>query len=768
MFKWIFLFAYSLRTCISYAQQTESKTNIRVDFFNEPYEIVYLQTDKGIYETGEDLWFKTYTMDAQSLALSDKSKTLFVEVFDAKDSIVWQEKYPVRSGIAEGHIYIDKNLAEGDYRVHAYTRCSFLNDTLRPLYPKKIRVVKNITGKGAERPSEEEQPATRLSFFPEGGHLIDGLPAKVAFKASDGKGMPAKVTGTLQEDGRDIAKLKTMHDGMGFVFVLPRREATYKAVLSDGREFPFTEVAASGLSIHLHKQTDEYLELHLAQPKGAEAQKVKLDGKMRGRLCCTATGTLQERMKVRIPLKEFPTQGIAEFTLYNAAMQPVAERLVYVHPRRKLHIGLEPDSEHYFTRGKGKLSIKVTDEAGKPVRAHLGLSLFDRAYRNEPATENILSYCHLSTEIRGNIHNPAYYFDESNKDRLAALDLLLLTQGWRRYVWEKADSASVTGCFLSDEIKGRQVIGKKKKKEAMGHTKQLINVFGPNNNAFFLMTDTLGNFMIFPEQMLALRGGYVYLKPMLNKNEYKPFIITEEPFNKADSLRKSSTSYISYINPSQVFSELPIDYPVISQDSTILLSEVTITGKKRRIFRDKFMGRLDSLAQIMNSAYVCTSCGLLLDYRFDYQGHHAINGCPAKGKEQPINGKSYPIAKYQHHGPAKGGGTAFSVIDSQTIIYEGPIYSEEELLRMNNLWRVKGYYGKREFYQPDELDMRSPMPDARNVLLWKPDIVTDEKGEAEVDFHCSDINTGFVGVVEGTDGLGSLGTTQCEFRVLRK
>lgn len=119
-------------------------------------------------------------------------------------------------------------------------------------------------------------------------------------------------------------------------------------------------------------------------------------------------------------------------------------------------------------------------------------------------------------------------------------------------------------------------------------------------------------------------------------------------------------------------------------------------------------------------------------------------------------------------GFTKGGGTAFSVIDSQTIIYEGPIYSEEELLRMNNLWRVKGYYGKREFYQPDELDMRSPMPDARNVLLWKPDIVTDEKGEAEVDFYCSDINTGFVGVVEGTDGLGCLGTKQCEFRVLRK
>ena len=62
-----------------------------------PSECIYLQTSKGIYEAGEDLWFKTYTLDAQSLALSDRSKTLFVEMLNAKDSIVWQEKYLPRS-----------------------------------------------------------------------------------------------------------------------------------------------------------------------------------------------------------------------------------------------------------------------------------------------------------------------------------------------------------------------------------------------------------------------------------------------------------------------------------------------------------------------------------------------------------------------------------------------------------------------------------------------------------------------------------------------
>ena len=734
-------------------------------------ETVYFQTDKGIYETGEDLWFKTYVMDAQSLALSERSKTLFVEMLNARDSIVWQEKYPVLSGIAEGHMYIDKDLKEGDYRIHAYTRCSFLNDTVRPVYPKKIRVVKSIAYKGTDSPQEESRPVARLSFFPEGGDLIDGIPTKVAFKAWDGKGMPAEVKGVLQENGKEIARLETVHDGMGFVFMLPRKTSSYKVVLSDGQEFSFAEVVDSGLSIYLRKQTDEYLEFHLSQPKEATPQKIRLTGRMRGKLYCMAEGTLRDILRIKIPVKEFPLQGIAEFTLYNENGQPMAERLVYVHPERKLHIELNTDSARYFTRGKGKLNVKVTDEAGKPVQAHLGLSIFDGAYQNELNPENMLSYCHLSTEIKGNIHNPAYYFDGNNKDRLSALDLLLLTQGWRRYVWEKADTAMLADCFLSDEIRGRQILGKKKKLKELGNGEQLLQVSGPNAENRFVLIDSLGKFVVPTDLMLGLRGGYVYLKPMLDKDEYKPSVIVEETFGKADSLRKSCQSYFPYMNPSQVLSELQLDYPVISQDSSILLSEITVTGKKGRVFRDKMMGRLDSLAQMkVGAAWVCSGCisgGGNIEYLNDYKGysHHPI-GCPVPppGKiSSPVIGRKYYLIKYE----PKGENNKWILTKLDEIIWKGEEFTEEELLRMNNLWRVKGYYGTREFYQPDELDMQSPMPDARNVLLWKPDIVTDEKGEAEVEFFCSDINTSFVGVMEGTDGLGNLGTSQCEFRVLK-
>ncbi|WP_294628342.1 hypothetical protein [uncultured Bacteroides sp.] len=729
-------------------------------------EMIYLQTDKGIYETGEDLWFKAYVLNDRTLALSGESRTLFVEMLNGRDSIVWQEKYPIQAGIADGHIYIDRQLPPGDYLLHTYTKHSFLNDTVRPFYPKTVRIVKNIANKNTNSHTASDAKVTRLTFFPEGGNLIDGVTAKVAFKASDGKGGLVAVDGVLQEDGHTVARFNTVHDGMGSFMLRPRRGAVYRAVLADSTVFDFPEVASSGLSLFLRRQTDEYVEFYISQPEGSVAQQIHLAGKMRGLLYCTAKGVLHESLKVRIPLKEFPLQGIAEFTLYNESMQPTAERLVYIRPQKRLHMELKPDKERYSTREKGKLSIKVSDENGNPVQAHLGLSLFDAAYRNEAVPENMLSYCFLSTEIKGNIHNPAYYFDEENRNRFQALDLLLLTQGWRRYVWDE-DDASGPSPFLSDEVRGRQIIGKAKKRKELGNSSQLLQVSGPNAESQLVATDSSGRFAVPTELMEALRGGYIYVKPLLDKDEYKPKVLFNGDFAQADSLRRHCSSYRAYQHPALLPPDgsLPVENLVASPDSSILLSEVMVTGTKGRVFRDKMMGRLDSLMQMdMNAPYVCTTCNHLINYRADYTAHHnALGRCPAKGRKPPVIGKSYVIAKFKY----SGNGGWFVVEDQQNIIYQGGFYSEEQLLRMNNLYRTKGYYGKREFYRPDASEMLSPMPDARTVLLWKPDIITNEQGEAEVDFFCSDVNTGFVGIVEGTDGAGNIGSSTCNFRIMK-
>jgi len=729
-----------------------------------PSECIYLQTSKGIYEAGEDLWFKAYQLDVQTFGLSDKSKTLYLQMINPNDSVVWQEKYPIENGIVSGHVYIDEKLSEGDYFLEGYTKHSFYkNDTIGITPTRKIRIVKNIAR--SEVTESLKDTVFRFETFPEGGNLVSGLFSKLAFKATDGKGNPVSVEGTIYEDDKFLCGIKSVHDGMGAVSFTPLVNKKYRIELKNGKSYPLPEIHSQGMVLNLRGQDKEHLDFILSQTEGFPHRQIYLLGQMRGMICCMAKGILKDSLKISIPLDNFLYQGIAEFTLFDSSMQPVAERLVYVHPQKRLYITAEPTKTSFAIREKASIKIKATDEEGKPVRANLGISVYDQAYNNPADPVNILAYCYLSSQIRGRICNPTYYFDEKNSDRKEALDLLLLTQGWRRYVWNAVESDYQGQPFLTDEINGIQTLKSKKKAKQNEGAEQLIQIFGAKGNSQFIWTDSTGHFMVDPDKMKALQGGYVYLKPMLSK-EFKPTLELVDYFPLIDSVKKKRPYYYPIAELSHHKREQLLDLPVIGSDSTILLSEVTITAKGHKPFRDKMMGRLDSLAQMdLATGWVC-ECQKNIPFLNDYlpgYTHHIYHTASYKGKKfPPVNGKTYLLIKYV----AQASGAY--VEDQKQIVYRGPIYSDEELLKMNNLLRTKGYYGKREFYQPDEVDMQLSTPDARNTLLWAPSVITDEKGEAEVHFYCSDINTGFIGVVEGVDGDRLVGTTKCEFRVLRK
>lgn len=767
----IFLLTYTCLPC--FCQQTVDEAwvaSINEEYAAFPSELIYLQTSKGIYETGEDLWFKAYQLNSQSFAFSNQSQTLYLQMINNKDSIVWQEKYPVENGMVFGHVYVGEKLADGDYFLEAYTRHSFHNDTTGIMSSRKVRIVKNIAHDN-QQSEDVGKDSLRFDVFPEGGNLISGLPSRVAFKVTNGKGYPVEVKGTLYQDDTPVTLLESSHDGMGVFFFTPDTEKKYRIELEDGACYSLPEIYPQGMTLSLSKQDKKNLEFFISQTEGSPAQEVCLVGQIRGMICCVAKGVLKDRLKIKMPLSEFFYQGIAEFTLFNGDMQPVAERLVYVHPEKKLQINIEPDKKTYALREKATLKIKVTDGNGVPVKTNLGLSVFDKAYINPADPVNILTHCYLSSQIRGKIHNPLYYFDEKNSDRKEALDLLLLTQGWRRYVWNVVEPDYQGEPFLTDEINGIQTLQSKKKDKQNEGAEQLIQIFGAEGNSQFIWTDSTGHFMIDPDKMKALQGGYVYLKPMLSK-EFKPTLELVDYFPLIDSIKKNRHHHYPIAELSYHKKEQILDLPVISSDSTILLNEVTITAKGHKPFRDKMMGRLDSLAQVNLGPWVCKH-GWLENYKEGYTHHHDPRYCPCvvddgEPRTAPVIGKQYTIMKAEYYTCGAKGGWCFKPLDRQTITYQGVLYTEEELLRMNNLWRTKGYYRKREFYQPDEVDIQLSTPDARNTLLWQPSVITDEKGEAEVSFYCSDINTGFTGVVEGVDGAGLLGSGTCEFRVIRE
>jgi hypothetical protein len=723
---------------------------------NRPAEMIYLQTSKGIYETGEDMWFKAYLLDAQTLDLSSRSQTLYLQmVSENGGEIVWQEKYPVENGLADGHVYVRDSLLSGNYSLEAYTHHSFFEDSTEMSAVRKVKIQKSMSKK------EKTEPLTgggfRFEVFPEGGNLVAGLPSVLAFKATDGHGYPVEMNGVLYQDDTPLLEFESVHAGMGCMEFTPLPDKTYQIRLPDGETFPLPEVLPRGITLQLSGRDAEFLEFTLSQSQngGASRQAFYLTGQLRGMVCCTAKGTLSGKLKVKIPLNEFPGQGIAVFTLFNENRLPVAERLVYIHPEKKLYITATPDKKNYATREKATVTIKVTDEQGQPVTAHLGVSVFDPLYNNPDAPANILTHVYLSSQIKGKIYDPVYYFNDDNPDRKTAMDLLLLTQGWRRYVW-LADHLKPKGqTVVTDEITGRQTVKSKKVKSL----EQFIQVSDADKNVQLVTTGPTGYFAIDASVLSAFQGGYLYLKPMLSA-EVKPGLVIDDPFPVINKARQMKEIHYPLASRNDTVNELKKRPFVVGRD-VISLDEVTVTKKVRRPVRDKYMGHLDSLARMSLNAWVCEH-GFLNDYKEGYNCY-CNNSCHSDTlRRSPVEGERYPLCRIDSI--ASDGNSWFTPVP---VIYHGAIYSDEELLRMNNMWRVKGYYGVREFYQPDEVDILSPFPDFRNTLLWAPSVITDDKGEATVSFYCSDINTGFTGRIEGTDGAGLLGMSAFDFRIIK-
>lgn len=736
-------------------------------FATYPQEHLYLQTSKDIYESGEDLWFKVYHLDAYSLGRSTASQTLYLEMVNERDSIVWQEKYPAKEGITLGHVYLSESLPSGDYVLRACTRNSCYDDTLLSVCHRRVQIVKFITGGKKKILSVENTDSIRFALYPEGGYLVHGLPCRLAFKGTNGHGRPVSLEGSLYKNDTLLTTFKSIHDGMGSFMFVPDVNEKYFVQLTNGRKYPLPEIQRTGMTLQFIRQTDETVDFYVLQSAGLSAQKVCLMGQLRGVIGCMAQGVVKDRLKISVSLKEFPYQGIAEFTLYNAEMQPLSERLVYIHPEKKLYVTAKMDKDLYELREKATLHVTVKDEAGNPVpNANLGVSVFDSEYENAIYPMTMLSYNYLISQLRGEIYNAPWYFDESNADRLRAMDLLLLTQGWRRYVWNSQISSNYKGKpFLTEGITGKQIIPGKRKAKRLNGISQLIRVSTPGDQSQFIEVNMLGDFDINPDVLSDLSGSYLYLKPML-QNKFNPKLMINNPFIQLDSLCR--------LKPRCLVEKFLMKETCMKEDTyrdkagVILLDEVLISKKRKsHALRDKFMSGIDSLFQSKYGPWVCEH-GYLENYMPGFTHFHNPLYClyPQMAKEriQPVIGKIYRISKVRVEGDY------WQIDVDMPINYKGPLvnYDEEDMLRMNSLWRTKSYYGVREFYQPDEVDMQASVPDARNTLLWKPSLTTDSKGEATVDFYCSDINTKFIYRIEGVDNVGLLGSVQSEFRVYKK
>jgi hypothetical protein len=395
-------------------------------------ERTYLHYDKAAYVPGESIWFKAYVMEG--MYATEGSKTLYVDWVDEKGSLLYHTSSPiVDGGITNGQFDVPATYKSNFIHVRAYTKW-MLNFDTSFIYKKNIRIIQ----KGG-LPSALPTAIALLQFFPEGGDMISGIRNKVAFKAQDQWGKPVAIKGVIQKNGTTIDSLQVVHDGMGFFYLIPEAGAKYTAKWKDTKNAEHTtnlpEAKRDGISLQISFTGGKRVFTINRSPDAPEHHKMlHLVGTMQQNLVLKANINLKETStnSGALPVQTLPS-GVLTLTVFDDQWNAVAERVIHVN-NREYFFPIQSTVQKYGLSKRGRNEIEVTVPQG--IEANFSISVTDGSIEND-SSDHIVSHFLLTSELRGNIYKPSYYF-KNNSDSLAQkLDLVMLTNGWRRFKWEE-------------------------------------------------------------------------------------------------------------------------------------------------------------------------------------------------------------------------------------------------------------------------------------------------------------------------------------------
>lgn len=423
--------------CAGFSQQVDSTMAIYADQF--PVEKMHIHFDRTIYNKEETIWYKVYILTAAE-ELTTISKNVYVEWYDTTGKMIKQTVAPLYQSTAKGAFEIPNDYKGNFIRVKAYTRW-MLNDDPAFAYEKEL-----IINTGAAVTNQKPLVLrTKVETFPEGGVLVHGLTTRVAFKATNQFGTPVFVKGFLVNDKNKVLDtLKVKHDGMGSFYLNANPQETYKLNWTDENgktgTTPIPVTKSEGVSLAI-KTTNEnaliQVERTTAVPENFK--KMILLVHMNQTLFFKISMNASERslLKAEVPIDEMPT-GILQFTLFSSDWLPVAERIVFINNRQhEFNAKLTTALVSLDKRGKNVFEISVSDTAF----TNMSISVTD-ATVGAPDVNTIYSDMLLSSDIKGKIYNPGYYLASDADSVTANLDLVMLTNGWRRFDWDKIKSGT--------------------------------------------------------------------------------------------------------------------------------------------------------------------------------------------------------------------------------------------------------------------------------------------------------------------------------------
>lgn len=648
-----------------------------------------------------------------------------------------------------------------------------------------------------------------VQFFPEGGQLTNGIRTKVAFKAIASSGLGVDIKGTIVDDkGAEVAQISSAHLGMGIFAVTPDIERSYKANITfpDGSQATYNlpRVQSMGINIAVYNNDPTNLTVKISANdlffQRKQNKSFYLVAQSGGVIYYAAQTVLQSTVySANIPKSKFPT-GIVQVTLFSSGGYALCERIVFIQHNDQMNLALKTDKPSYTTRGNVKITISAKNNT-TPAEGSFSVAVVDDGTvpSNEDAESTILSNMLLTSDLKGYIEKPNYYFNKPDDEKLANLDILMLTQGYRRFDYEDILADKNPPIYLMPE-QGIDVTGTLRTNAGLPVAKGSLRLLIPDKNfSAETITDMSGNFKF--SNVNVPDTSKITLSARNNPNGRNMVIsVNGEAYQK---LSKNNNIPDEILNIDSTFRPyLQNSYKQYQSSRTIkevVVKSTKIVKKASHADYGTFSG-LPMLADHEVSAQQLQGCPLLLNclstmamgLTYIDNNFYVTRDYNAGGRTPvqvyvgslPVDANflsSIPSSEVESveiflndgvSGINRSTQTKGVLVINKKVVKKQKITLAQlqELIPKQNVitFAVQGYTKAKEFYSPkyDVTKAGTLGGDLRNTIYWKPNVITDKAtGTATINFFNSDQRGSYRAIIEGIDAEGNIGRSVIHYNV---
>lgn len=618
-----------------------------------------------------------------------------------------------------------------------------------------------------------------VSFHPEGGDIPADANVMVAFKALKSDGIGEDVEGVIvAENGDTLTSFASRHLGMGTFLFRSAASEKYYAICRNGKnvekrvELPVAKPSTMALQLKWNRS-----KLNIVIQKSSDIESLPDDLYLiihtRG-IVWSVNKWSNDKDYIYIERSKIPS-GVSHVILTTSQMVPLSERLFFNLNNDDLAlVSFNPDKVNYKSRQLVDADIKITDIQGIPLSGDFSVTVRDdKDILTDTCNNNILSSLLFTSDLKGYIESPAYYFINENTSTIFNLDILMMTQGWTRYnipdilkgIYTRPKSYLELGQAISGNVKGGLLMNRKT-------TDNPVTMFITDPPMFDMtQTDTEGRFVFsgfeLPDstkyiiQATTKKGGN-RVELIVDPESY-PDICSPIPITNTWSDRNGFTKYME--KAEQKFTTENGMRMIYLKDIEVVASHIE-KKKSKSIY-----------ASSINSTVISVE---------DIERMHALNvknilmrlpGVNVSGDNISIRGGrtpllliddiicddlerflDVPVGDIEEITVMKGPETAIfgfrgynGAILMTTKLGDGTPAAKSENYNIKTIVPL-GYQVTKEFYTPryqtaDEIN--NPTPDLRSTIYWNPSVKTSEKGAARIQFYTADSPSTYSVIIEG-------------------